>query len=566
MKIKINLFFFSFLFFTPFMYSQTLIWAKGYGNNALGDESSASVAVDAAGNVYTTGYFWGTMDFDPGAGTFNLTSAGNSDIFVQKLDASGNFVWAGRIGGLADENGNAIALDASGNIYITGMISTMADMDPGTSTVNAITSSGSYDAFVEKLSGSGAFVWAKLMGGSGSDEGFGITIDASGNIYSTGDFTSSGDFNPGSGTTTLSSAGGSDIYVQKLDNTGAFVWAKSFGGAGSDRGNSIAVDGSGNVITTGYFEVICDFDPGLGVSNLTTNGLKDVFINKLDATGNFSWVKQMGGAADDIGNSVVVDASGNVYSTGEFSAIVDFDPGAGTTSFTSAGLKDIYVSKLDIIGNFGWAKQMGAGSDDIGNDIHFVSSCVFTTGRFSGTADFNPGSGTANLSSAGGSDVFVQKLDASGNYLLSAAFGGSNSDEAFSLFVDGSGNIHTTGVFEGTADCDPSPGTYTITSSGTSDNFVHKMDQSITTSISDYFIPNILVYPNPSEGTFFVDLGKKYSEVKIEVFNVLGEIVFSSNSTNTNTEEILLHEYTDGIYFVNILTNDRQSVIKLIKK
>lgn len=565
MKLKTTLIFFAFIFFTPFMYSQTLLWAKGYGNNSLG-ESSAAVAVDASGNVYTTGYFWGTMDFDPGAGTFNLTSAGNSDIFVQKLDASGNFVWAGRMGGVADENGNAIALDASGNIYITGRVCTMADMDPGTSTVNVITPDGSYDAFVEKLSSSGTFLWVKLMGGIDSEEGYGVTIDGSGNVYTTGMFQGSGDFNPGIGTTTLTSAGGNDVFVQKLDNTGAFVWAKSMGGAGSEQGNSISVDGSGNVITTGHFEVISDFDPGLGVANLTTNGLKDVFISKLDASGNHTWVKQMGGAADDIGNSVVVDGSGNVYSTGEFSAIVDFDPGAGSTSFTSAGLKDIYVSKLDVTGNFGWAKQMGAGSDDKGYDICFVSSSVFTTGRFSGTVDFNPGTGTANLISAGGSDVFVQKLDASGNYLLSAAFGGSNSDEAFSLFVDGSGNVHTTGVFEGTADCDPGSGTYNITSSGTSDNFVHKMDQSIATSISDFTTSDILVYPNPSEGAFFVDLGKKYSEIKIDVFTVLGKIIFSSLSSETDIVQVLINEDTSGIYFVSIQTNEGQSVTKLIKK
>ncbi len=565
MKLKTTLAIFTFIFLSPFVYSQTLLWAKGFGNNSLG-ESSASVAVDASGNVYTTGYFWGTMDFDPGAGTFNLTSAGNSDIYVQKLDASGNFVWAGRMGGVADENGNAIALDAAGNIYITGMVCTMADMDPGTSTVNVITPSGSYDAFVEKLSSAGTFLWVKLMGGVDSEEGYGLTIDASGNIYTTGKFQGSGDFNPGAGTATLTSAGGNDAFVQKLDNAGAFVWAKSFGGAGAEQGNAIAVDGSGNVITTGYFEVICDFDPGLAVANLTTNGLKDIFVSKLDASGNHTWVKQFGGAADDIGNSVVTDASGNVYSTGEFSAIVDFDPGAGTTSFTSAGLKDIYVSKLDVIGNFGWAKQMGAGSDDKGYDICFASSSVFTTGRFSGTVDFNPGTGTANLISAGGNDVFVQKLDAAGNYLLSAAFGGSNSDEAYSIFVDGSGNIHTTGVFEGTADCDPGAGTYTITSSGTSDNFVHKMDQSITTSISDISNASILVYPNPTEGFFSIDLGKKYSAVKIEVYSVLGNTVFSDLYSEIQIVEVIINEYPCGVYFVNIQTHEGHSVVKLIKK
>lgn len=163
------------------VYSQNLQWARGFGGNGLGEESHA-VAVDASGNVYTTGFFWGTVDFDPGPGSFTLTSNGNSDIYVQKLDPNGNFLWAGNMGAVADDNGNSIAVDASGNMYITGMFSTLADFDPGPSAYSLITASGSYGAFIVKLSNTGAFVWAKQMGGAGTEEGFGVCVDGSGNI------------------------------------------------------------------------------------------------------------------------------------------------------------------------------------------------------------------------------------------------------------------------------------------------------------------------------------------------------------------------------------------------
>ncbi len=240
-----------------------------------------SIAVDASGNVYTTGEFYGTADFDPGAGTFDLTPVGNSDIFISKLDALGNFVWARSIGGL--------------------------------------------DSF---------------------DKGFSTAVDASGNVYTTGKFEGNVDFDPGVGTFTLSSAGSADIFISKLDAAGNLVWAKAMGGAYHDRGFSIAVDTSGNVYTTGRFEGTADFDPGVGTFTLTSAGDFDIFISKLDATGNLVWAKAMGGTSGDAGYSIAVDASGQVYTTGYFNGTADFDPGVGTFTLTSAGYRDIFVYKI----------------------------------------------------------------------------------------------------------------------------------------------------------------------------------------------------------------------------
>jgi hypothetical protein len=125
-----------------------------------------------------------------------------------------------------------------------------------------------------------------------------------------------------------------------------FAWAAGMGGTGYDYGYGIAVDASGNVYTTGSFEGTADFDPGSGVSNLTSAGDNDVFVRKLDASGNFLWARSMGGTGSDRGGGIAVDASGIVYTTGWFSSTVDFDPGAGTVNLTSAGARDIFVQKL----------------------------------------------------------------------------------------------------------------------------------------------------------------------------------------------------------------------------
>ena len=453
----------------------TFVWAKKMGG--INTDVGHSIALDASGNVYTTGVFSGTVDFDPGAGTFNLTSAGVADIFISKLDAAGNFVWAKKMGGISGSTGESIALDASGNVFTTGVFQGTADFDPGAGTFN-LSSAGGDDIFISKLDAAGNFVWAKAMGGTIGDIGFSIALDALGNVFTTGYFLGTVDFDPGAGTFNLTSAGGDDIFISKLDAAGNFVWAKQMGGTAGDIGFSIALDASGNVFTTGRFYATADFDPGAGTFNLTSAGNMDIFISKLDAAGNFVWAKAMGGINTDAGYSIALDASGNVFTTGIFYATADFDPGAGTFNLTSVspGGPDIFISKLDAAGNFVWAKKMGGIGGDWGHSIALdASGNVFTTGDFSGTADFDPGAGTFNLTSAGNMDIFISKLDAAGNFVWAKKMGGTMDDRGQSIALDASGNVFTTGYFNGTADFDPGVGTFILISAGSTDIFVHKM-------------------------------------------------------------------------------------------
>jgi Secretion system C-terminal sorting domain len=453
-------------------------WAKSMGGSS--DNRGNSITVDAAGNVYTTGFFNETVDFDPGSGTYNLSSAGKSDIFVQKLDAAGNFLWAKSMGGGLFENGSSITVDASGNVYITGSFHGTVDFDPGSGTFN-LSSVGSFDIFVQKLDAAGNFLWAKSMGRTDFDFGNSITVDASGNVYTTGSFQGTADFDPGSGTYNLSSVGFSDVFVQKLDAAGNFLWAKSVGGSYEDRGHSITVDAAENVYTTGQFWRTVDFDPGSGTYNLSSVGDHDIFVQKLDAAGNFLWAKSTGGSSGDGGNSITVDATGNIYSTGYFQATVDFDPGSGTYNLSSVGSFDIFVQKLDAAGNFLWAKSTGGSSSDGGISITVdAAGNVYTTGYFQATVDFDPGAGTYNLTEVGNADIFVQKLDAAGNFVWAGSMGGSLFEGGSSITIDASGYIYTTGFYQGTADFDPGAGTYNLTSVGSVDIFVQKMSPCYT--------------------------------------------------------------------------------------
>jgi len=478
----------------------TYEWAKSMG--AAGSDIGQSITTDASGNVYTTGWFSGTVDFDPGAGTFNLTANGNADIFIQKLDANGTFIWAKSMGGAGYDFGLSITTDASGNVYTTGYFESLVDFDPGAGTFILYSNNGSSDIFIQKLDESGTFIWAKRMGGSSSDIGNSITTDAAGNVYTTGAFQNTADFDPGAGTFNVTSNGYADIFIQKLDASGTFIWAKSMGGPGNNtRANSITTDASGYVFTTGRFNGTVDFDPGAGTFNLTSNGNFDIFIQKLDASGTFIWAKSMGGAGEDYGYSITTDALGNVYTAGKFENTVDFDPGAGAFNLISNGLADIFIQKLDASGTFIWAQSMGEADNDVGNSITTDAlGNVYTTGYFQNTVDFDPEAGTFNLYSNGGLDIFIQKLSQTGVGIIENDFGN-----------------------------------------------------------------NLRVYPNPSDGNFSIDLGLNFESVKVHVRDITGKLVLSKTYNESQLLNLKLEEAA-GVYLLIIEAEGKKAMIRLVKE
>jgi len=276
------------VFLSKFDSSGGFLWARTWGG-APYSESGQGVTTDASGNIYVTGLFQGTADFDPGSGEDNHTSHGYGDAYLSKFDSTGAFLWARTWGGGSGyTGGNGVATDASGNAYVTGGFIGTVDFDPGTGVDNHTSNDWSYDAFLSKFDSSGGFLWARTWGGGPySDSGNGVATDASGNAYATGFFFGIVDFNPGTDVDDRASNGVYDVYLSKFDSSGNYLWAKTWGGTYDDRGYSVATDGSGNAFVTGYFSNTVDFDPGLGVDNHASNGYYDVFLSKLLPDG--SW-------------------------------------------------------------------------------------------------------------------------------------------------------------------------------------------------------------------------------------------------------------------------------------
>lgn len=571
-KVFFTLIFFSIVLFSNAQ-SPAFEWADGMGGTF--DDVGNSITVDASGNVYTIGSFFGTVDFDPGAGIVNITSLGGYDIFISKIDDAGNFVWAKNIGGSLNDYGLSIVLDEAGNIYSTGSFQGTADFDPGLGVVNLI-SNGGDDIFISKLDSFGNFIWAQNTGGNLNDIGNSISVDRFSNVYTTGSFQDTVDFDPGVGMFNLSNSGSGssyDLFFLKLDVLGNFVWAKSIGSTSYDSGICITVDSSCNVYSTGFFAGIVDFNPGPGIFNLFSSGVGDldIFISKLDISGNFVWAKSMiGGDSFLRGGSIVLDEFDNVYTTGYFSDTVDFDPSLGMYNLISSGGLDVFISKLDSAGNFVWAKKMGGTFNDIAVSIALDSlNNVYTTGWFQGISDFDPDAGIVNLTSIGGggtSDIFISKLDVSGNFVWAKNIGGNSNDYANSIIVNLSGNVYTTGSFSGVADFDPSTGIFNLNSVGGKDIFVNKLNQSIATEMQSESIKNsINIFPNPTSGSFNVFIPKPIKNGSIEIYNNIGELVLIKEIISQQNS-LELKNQADGFYIIKVINDGEVTLIGKILK
>jgi len=451
----------------------TVDWANTSGST--GNEYANGVAIDGTGNVYVTGQFTNTVDFDPGAGTANLTSAGNTDAFVAKYDSAGVYLWAFAIGGTGYDYGYAIAVDGSGNVYVAGQFALTVDFDPGAGSTTR-TASGA-DAFVAAYTTGGAFSWVQSVGGTSNDRGRAVAVGSG--VYVAGEFMGSNvDFDPGAGSDLHSSAGSQDVFLWKLAAAdGAFSWARTVGGSGSDVAYGVALNSATTqAYVVGQFNGTVDFDPGVGTSNQASAGGTDAFVWNVDSTGAYGWAVRVGSTTADVANAVAVDASGNIVATGYFNGTVDFDPGVGTSDLISAGGTDVFVLKLSSAGAFTWVGQVGGTGADIGSGIGLDGSGnVFVAGLFAATV-CEPA-----ITSAGQSDALLAKWLADGTRVSLNGMGGTDFDDGRAIAVSG-GNVAVAGSFQLTADLDPGIGVLNRTSAGGRDLFVARYSALPTTA------------------------------------------------------------------------------------
>ncbi|PKN72012.1 MAG: hypothetical protein CVU50_08985 [Candidatus Cloacimonetes bacterium HGW-Cloacimonetes-3] len=361
------------------------IWAIRAGGQ--GNDLCGSIAVDSNLNLYITGCFTQTADF----GSTILEYNNERSIFVAKITGDGTWIWAHQVGDGYAAMGTQITTDTSSNIYLTGYFQDSVQFGN-----TSLYSNGAKDIFVAKMDSNGNWIWLRGAGGAGDDISYDLAVDTNGNPYVTGQFVSTAYF----GESVISSLGGADIFVAKLDSNGNWLWAQTAGGFGDvDRATGIAVDGSANIYLTGRVEGNVRF----GMTTLPGFGGYDLFVAKMSSNGNWLWAVNAGGITDDCGYGIAVGTDNTAYLTGRFTSIALF----GNTSLACSGIFDIFVSALDTNGNWLWTKQGGGTDNDYSYGISLdCNNTISISGYVSGTAFF----GNHSVTSSGASDILVTRL------------------------------------------------------------------------------------------------------------------------------------------------------------
>ncbi len=488
------------------------VWSRRFGSAE--DEWPRALAVDDDGAVYLTGTFVNAIDFGGGG----LIHAGQDDVYLVKLDASGNHVWSHRFGDSDRDLVCDLSIDRDGfHVYLTGTFAGAIDFGGGT-----LNSAGGLDLYLAKIkTTTGGHVWSRAFGGAGNDAGRGVAVDGYDDVLLTGQFEDAVDFGGGP----LVSMGDRDVCLVKLDGNGGHVWSRSYGGGEDDLPSAIAVDATNRVVITGSFRSTADFGGG----PLASQGEEDIFLARYDLAGLHIWSKAFGGAGEDVANgvainpdkeihitgycgdavsfggyplwnsgevdiflakltntgvhmwshtygnfaadhgeAVTVDDAGNVFVTGDFEFAVDM---GGTWLYSEGSSVDLFVASFTPNGVRRWSGQYGGlGFDRAAAVASDPDGNVVVTGQYCGSVDLGGGVFT----SAGREDIFVAKYDPAGDHLWSRAFGDSTSyDAGTGVAVDADGHVYVTGYFRGSVDF----GGGVLTSAGLSDIFLAKYDE-----------------------------------------------------------------------------------------
>jgi hypothetical protein len=423
-------------------------WVSAFEVNA--SLAPMDLFVDIDGNSYIIGTYVDSIDIDPGAGFSYLYSLGAQDVYVCKLDSSGGLLWGFSLGTPTTDDGYSIVADGAGNCYITMMFTGSMDADPGAGVFTLPNAVGQSHLLLGKYDQNGVFVWAQHLT---SQFSFGfemainsthlfvadfstptgelikydlnnnpvwssnlaginvesIKIDNTNNIYLTGNYSGTVDFDPGVGVDNHSSNGLEDVFLSKYDINGNYQWAKSFGGSGMDVAYDVEVDNSNNPWICGYYNSTVDFDPSILTANSTSVGFADIFISKFNEIGTFLWNYSVGGTNNDVASSLILSPNNKMTVCGNYSGTVDFDPTASVFNLTNLTGEAFVAQYPTTMPGFGWAfgltnaESWSLASDGLGN--------LYAYGRHYSTTNFQPWSTPiSHTNGAGpGLDGFVVK-------------------------------------------------------------------------------------------------------------------------------------------------------------
>lgn len=435
----------------------------------IGGADVTDVAIDNNGNLILAGRFQAIVNYArswSGLPPDNKTALGykpeqigNPDIFITKINNDGSYGWTKRIGNAEDELFVSVAVDGDGNIYVTGSFFNTINFseDTTTSTAFQCKSAGREDIFLLKMDPQGNLLWAKRMGGNGSDVPYDICIDHNNNVYVTGRCQPDVDFSTDWHPSSEPMVGGTRAFIVRINNDGSFGWQKKFGGNGSTSGAALSINSDNEIYVAGNFTDNIDLKttwPQMASSEILSMGNADIFVMKLQNNGNCLWAKSIGGKYLDCATALAVNNENQVYLTGIFTDSVNFSRDFSTTTMdlkVSNGGTDIFITKLDGSGWYLWTKCLGGNSDDWSNALSVNGNeDVLLAGDFQGIVRFQADWGDQTTTTAhGGSDAIFIKINKDGGFGSAWQLGGIHADRGMAFLSYSSERYCLIGNFQG---------------------------------------------------------------------------------------------------------------------
>ncbi len=532
-------------------------WSKSIGGS--GADTCSALAIDKQANLYAIGSFSGSGDFSNDTIKDNITSNGNDDIFIQKRNKKGKYLWTKKIGGKGHDRPNSM-IYYNNALYISGSFEDTLDFG-----IQKIIPKGKRSIFLAKLDTAGKCIWVKTLGDTLYSRARSLAINKDG-IYLSGEF--SGVIEQIKYQYTM--------FVQKTDFEGNVNWTKMMVTKRKDINannnirsvvsNSLALDSLGFIYNVGnLLKDNVDFNPSaINDSILSTNGLSDIFIQKLNSNGEFVWVKKIGGTSNDEANTIITKGN-DFYIAGYFSSKVNFDPNSTLTSnlntLTEKGNKDIFIGKYNLNGKFVWIKQIGGAKEENAKQLEIDKyNNIYLVGSYNTISNTQTDFLGKSLKPSVLNDVFLLKFDVQGKGISAEQISGSGADYGSVIKADTMKNVYVGGSYSGNM---------TITgaikpfvSNGSSDIFIYKslltkgsdsiLNEYSNSSLIENFL-NFKIYPNPVQNTLHLSFDYLPSNAHLIITNVSGQSILKKELVQGQMEDIItLDHLTSGIYFVKL--------------
>jgi hypothetical protein len=541
--------------------NEKLQWLKSYGNYY---NQTGNICVDKDFNYYVLLEFLDSMDADPGAGNSLLYSDYQDGIMVAKYNNNGQLIWGKVIQGEFPSGGTSINVDQNLNVYVSGRFQDSGDFDPGNNEYK-LYSQGMNDFFVAKLNSTGDFVWAHGFGSTDNDFIASAVADNKGNVYLTGNYRGTMDFDPSAGSEIKTPTGQLDLFLLKLTTDGDYQWVVTYGGSEQPTGFFVSLDAYENVVLSGKYHASSNFNLLGTAVNKPTQGDHDFFVARYNPNGLLIDVFTGGGPNVDYVMATHYTKEHGVFVFGNFQGTAVFDPNNVNLNMTAKSSMDRFVAKYDTNGNCIWRYQMPL----IGNQFLYLKSIIsdalgnaYVTCEFRDSVDVDPGSNTKMFYSTGGNDIYIQKINPNGNLIWAKQIGSPGNDRSYSMEMDEQQQLYLLGTFSDscTFKIDNTPDLLRTNTSFNNSTFVLKMGDQKNINVQYLNIEEWILYPNPSSDVIHITGLKLPSN--ITVVNALGGVVYQGFEVS-NQHVLSLNEWGAGT-FTLIIQNAEGTLSKKI--